>query len=113
MANGIGAFFAEGEVILWGSPCIGMTCDHDLGVGVVAEVVCKFIELGAFLGFDRKTVVRKKDSIGFKGFVVGGVGIAGAFGEGLIVNVVGAISEGCAVPLFVFVCAPGKDGEEG
>ncbi len=31
----------------------------------------------------------------------------------MIVNIVGAISEGSAVAFFVFVSAPGKDGEVG
>jgi hypothetical protein len=31
----------------------------------------------------------------------------------LVVNIVGAVSEGRTISLFIFVGAPGKDGEKG
>ena len=113
MANGIGAFFAQGQIVLGGATGIGMTCNHDLCIRVVAEVVREFVELGAFLSLNREAVVGKEDCFGFEGFVISGVGIAGAFRQGLVINIVGAIAKGCAVSFFIFVCAPGKDGEEG
>lgn len=113
LANGIGPFLAEGEIILWGASSVGVTCDDDLGVGVVAEVVGELIEFGALFGFDGEAIVGKEDGIGFEGFVVGGIGVTRALGERLIVDIIGAVTESGAVALFVFVCAPRKDGEEG
>jgi hypothetical protein len=34
-------------------------------------------------------------------------------GKGLIVDIIGAVTEGGAVAFFVFVSAPRKDGKEG
>ena len=113
LANGIGPFLAEGEIVLWGTPSIGVACDDNFGVGIITEVVGELIEFGTFFGFDGEAIVGKEDGIGFEGFVVGGIGVARALGERLIVDVVGAVTEGGAVPFFVFVCASRKDGEEG
>ena len=113
LANGIGPFLAEGEIVLWSAPSVGVPCDDDFGVGIIAEVVGELIEFGAFFGFDGEAVVGKEDGIGFEGFVVGGIGISRALGERLIVDVVGAVTESGAVAFFVLVCASRKDGEEG
>ena len=113
LANGIGPFLAEGEVILWGAPSVGVACDDDFGVGIIAEVVGELIEFGAFFGFDGETIVGKEDGIGFEGFVVGGIGVTRALGKGLIVDIISAVTEGSAVAFFTVVGASGKDGEEG
>ena len=113
LANGIGPFLAEGEIILWSAASVGVACDNDFGVSVIAEVVGELVEFGAFLGFDGEAVVSKEDGIGFEGFVVGGIGVTRALGEGLVVDIIGAVTEGSPVAFFVFVCAPRKDGEEG
>ena len=76
LANGIGPFLAEGEIILWSAPSVGVPCDDDFGVGIITEVVGELIEFGAFFGFDGEAVVGKEDGIGFEGFVVGGIGVA-------------------------------------
>lgn len=78
-----------------------MTCNHDLCIRVVAEVVREFIELRAFFGFNGEAVVRKEDRFAFESVVIGSVWIAGAFRQGLVVNIVGAISEGCAIPFYL------------
>ena len=61
---------------MWGAPSVGVPCDDDFGVSVIAEVVGELIEFGAFFGFDGEAVVGKEDGIGFEGFVVGGIGVA-------------------------------------
>ena len=113
LANGIGPFLAKGEIVLWGAPSIGVACDDDFGVGIITEVVGELIEFGAFFGFDGEAVVGKEDGIGFEGFVVGGIRVARALGERLIVDIIGTVTEGGAVPFFTVVGASGKDGEEG
>ena len=113
LANGIGPFLAEGEIVLWGAPSVGVACDDDFGVGVIAEVVGELIEFGALFGFDGEAIVGKENGIGFEGFVVGGIGVTGALGEGLIVDIIGAVTEGGTVAFFTVVGASGKDGEEG
>ena len=113
LADGVGPFLAEGEIVLRSAPSVGVTRNNDFGVGVVAEVVGQLVELGALLGFDSKTVVSEKDRFRFEGFVVGGVGVAGAFGESLVVNIVGAIAKSGAVALLIGVGASRKDGKEG
>ena len=113
LANGVGPFLAEGEIILWGAPSVGVACDDDFSVGVITEVVGELIEFGPFFGFYGEAIVGKEDGIGFEGFVVGGIGVTGALGKGLIVDIVGAVTEGGTVAFFVFVCASRKDGEEG
>ena len=113
LANGIGPFLAEGEIVLWGTPSIGVACDDNFGVSIIAEVVGKLIEFGAFFGFDGEAVVGKENGIGFEGFVVGGIGVTRALGKGLIVDIIGAVTESGAVTFFTVVGASGKDGEEG
>ena len=113
LANGIGPFFAEGEIVLWGTPSVGVASDDDLGVSVIAEVVGELIEFRAFFGFDGEAIVGKENSVGFEGFVVGGIGVTRALGERLIVDIIGAVTESGAVAFFTVVGASGKDGEEG
>ena len=113
LANGIGPFLAEGEIILWSAPSVGVPCDDDFGVGIITEVVGELIEFGAFFGFDGEAIVGKEDGIGFEGFVVGGIGVTRALGKGLIVDIIGAVTESGAVTFFTVVGATGKDGEEG
>ena len=76
MANGIGPLLAECEIILWSAPSVGVACDDDFGVSIIAKVVGELIEFGAFFGLDGEAVVSKEDGIGFEGFVVGGIGVA-------------------------------------
>ena len=83
------------------------------GVGIVAEIVGQFVELRAFLGLDGEAVVGEVDRLALEGFVIGGIRVAGAFGQGLIVNVVGSIAESGGIAFFVLIGAPGEDGEDG
>ena len=55
---------------------VRVTGNDDLGVGIIAEVVRQFIELGTFLGLDGKTVIGEIDRFALEGFVVGVVRIA-------------------------------------
>lgn len=86
LADGVGPLFAEGKIVLWGTPGVGVAGDNDLGVGVIAEVVGQLIQFGALFGLDREAVVRKKDSFALEGVVIRGVGVARTFGERGIVD---------------------------
>ena len=90
-----------------------MAGDDDLGVGIVAKVVGELVELRPFLRLDREAVVGEVDGFAFEGFVVGVVGIAGTFGQRLIVNVIGGIAKSGGVTFFVLIGTSGKDGNDG
>lgn len=113
MADGVGTFFAEGEIVLGSAAGIGMTSDDDLGIGIIAEVVGQLVEFRPLFSFDGEAIVGEENGFAFESVVVCGVGVTRTLGEGLVVNIVGAVSEGRTISLFIFVGAPRKDGEKG
>jgi len=113
LADGVGPLFAEGEIVLWGAPGVGVAGNNDLSVGVITEVVCQLIQFWALFCLDREAVVRKKDSFTFEGVVIRGIRVPGAFGQRGIVDGVGTIAKGGPIAFFGVVGATGKDGYQG
>lgn len=65
LADGVGSFFAQGEIVLGSAPGIGVAGNDDFGVGVIAEIVGELVQLGTFLGLNGKAVVGEENGFGF------------------------------------------------